>query len=661
MSESMPRESALPQRIIDDFESALARLDSAPSFTKYTHQGQLISRAPRLLRSELGIASLFQFAHRFDAAGVFLGSDWADPASLEPALAGSTLRGGGTSATLECLSELRLLAVAEGRCTTEHMSAEAARRFLSEVLAANLDLLFPVATESSREQKSAEYERVQALFAFFLDHLGSAAILDELIAEIERTMAQRPIMIQRVEALLKAAERALDNGHEQPPAARIARHWIGALNGPSMLSQAHPDASYAAALAQCDPDYLAAEAGVFGASMNETGLVSAAHARLLRHLADTAPDLLGNALGLDDVGKAGIEAHEADIAEIIRFAIVPQTARAIYGLARLLNAGRLFTRPLLPGLRRLMQLEMHPQVAADLEAASEWSAPPSANVLLLAGTLSVIGQPRGLDQGHNPTCQAARAISLWAQNDVGYLLELIAFAARENDLVMDFEGQPIRASQLDSGMARTLHTELDTVSVLLTPHIDRIYVEMGRRTIGRPGDGHRWVNAEMHGWWVNRDSAELIDIAQGAIAGFDTFMRLFYASYHPAFNGGRDLVYAQPCGIAATDATGTYIGWHAIAIQRIARDSEGQWRVYFFNPNRDKRQNWGQGIETSVHEADELEGESSLPFEQFASRLYLFHYKADETGDPMAVEAEAIARIRSIVAAGWGTRFAWID
>ena len=51
-----------------------------------------------------------------------------------------------------------------------------------------------------------------------------------------------------------------------------------------------------------------------------------------------------------------------------------------------------------------------------------------ANVQLLAAVLGVFGLPLGVGQGNNPTCQSARAISMWAFNDPDYLLQMIAWA-----------------------------------------------------------------------------------------------------------------------------------------------------------------------------------------------------------------------------------------
>jgi len=650
-----------PARLAEDFEQVLERLEAARSFGKAMQQQQLMARAQKLLRSPQGIQHLYAFAPRFDMGGVFAGGDWENPHMLQPTLVSGTLRGGGINATLECLSQLRLLAIAEGHSAHADMSADQARRFLQQVLASNLDLLFPVATEETREADPAAAERVKNLFEFILEQLGRAAILNALIHEAERVLLQRPIMVQRVEALLRAADRATDELSDDDPAVARAHEWMHALKGPTPLSRAGTSDDYAQALNVLDINALAEEAQNFGQAMARTGLVSPLHADLLRHLVDNAPELVGPALALNAVGKVSLGAHQTLISDIIRFAVWRETARSIYGLSKLLEQGMTFIRPVLPGLRRLMVLAIHPDVGAQLRAVSEWQDPPEANVLLLAGALSVLGQPRGVDQGHNPTCQAARAISLWAQNDVGYLLELIAFAARENELIMPFEGETIRSSELSFGLAAQLHTELDPVSLLLTPHLDRIYMDMSRRTIGRAGDGHRWVNPELHGWWVHRDFGELLDPTTRAVSRCNDFIRAFHAAYHPRYNGGRDLVYAQPCGIATTDYAGALVGWHAISIQRVAYDPAGEWRVYFFNPNRDKGQNWGQDIITSTHSHGELEGESSLPFEQFLARVYVFHYKAREIGDAARVPEDAIARVRALIAESWGAHLPWSD
>ncbi|MAA75245.1 MAG: hypothetical protein CMN28_11130 [Salinisphaeraceae bacterium] len=648
----------------DEFDRVFGNLANARRFGKGVHQTRVLGLAQKLMQDRAGLAFLFEYAPRFAEAGVFAGGDWANPASLQPALVRNALLGGGPSAAIECLSELRFLAVAQGSTEEPGLDAPAAQKFLEDVLARNLDLVFPESSEATRETGGLAYERACSLLGFVADHLDTSNILAALISEAERVLLQRPIMVERIETMLRTATRSLPprpaQGGEDDPAMASAWALLAALDGPTDLARAHSEpAAFEQALEALDDNALLEQARCFGASMDRTGLVCRLHAVLLRHAMDRDMTLLAEALALSRVGRTSLEEYAELVRLLIEHAVTVDTARCIYGLSRLLNHGILFFRPVAPGLQRLTVLPIQPPVAELLQTASRLENPPAANTLLLAGTLSVLGQPRGVDQGNNPTCQAARAISLWSQNDMGYLLELICRAARDGEIIMHFEGQAIRSSELSFGLAKTLNTELDPVSLVLTPHLDRIYMEMSRRTIGRGEDGHRWVNPELHGWWVYRRFSSLIDPQTGGIRDHDGFMRLLYAVYHPLYNGGREMVYAQPCGVVSTDANGTFIGWHAVSIQRVALDPDGQWRVYFFNPNRDKGQSWGQGIRTSTCDHGEFEGESSLPFEQFAMRLYVFHYKLHEVGDPDAVPAEFIQTIRETIAAGWGHGRAW--
>ncbi len=77
-------------------------------------------------------------------------------------------------------------------------------------------------------------------------------------------------------------------------------------------------------------------------------------------------------------------------------------------------------------------------------------------------------------------------------------------------------------------------------------------------------------------------------------------------------------------------------------------------RVYFYNPNNDSGQDWGAGVTVSTAGNGERHGEASLPFDQFASRLYLFH---DTLGDAAAMLGEMdtalIAEIRALAEASW--------
>ncbi len=196
---------------------------------------------------------------------------------------------------------------------------------------------------------------------------------------------------------------------------------------------------------------------------------------------------------------------------------------------------------------------------------------------------------------------------------------------------------------------------MDAVSLLTVPHLDRIYFEMGRRSAGRGEDPHKWVNAEFHGEQVAHGFRIAVDVFTGGLKDFEGFIRDFYATYHPYHNGNIPVINPQPAGIAVTDSAARFIGWHAITIQRVALDPSGIMRVYFFNPNNDSGQDWGQGIVTSTHGHGELYGEASLPVSQFVSRLYVFHYDPLEVGDPASVPADDVQAVMRLAQDSWAS------
>jgi len=65
-------------------------------------------------------------------------------------------------------------------------------------------------------------------------------------------------------------------------------------------------------------------------------------------------------------------------------------------------------------------------------------------------------------------------------------------------------------------------------------------------------------------------------------------------------------------------------------------------------------------VRPSVSGRGELEGESSLPFHQFVSRLYAFHYNPYEEGDAFAVPVQEIKQIKEAAQTTWGRSFTWV-
>lgn len=643
----------------EQFEQALDSVAQVTSIARAGHLPRLFTATLKLLKLPGGAARIHEHADRFDQAGVFEGSDWNHPERLQAELSRGSLTGSADAVAVEALSRLRMLAIAEGTYQHPDVSAEAAGDFLQRSLVFNLDLLQTDYSEAGRVG-AGRREAVRQLLSFELDRLGGTRVIEALVAEADRVLEQRPIDVAVPRRLLDHVERLLeredlpDNG-----SLKRGRALLAACRGPTELTRATLADCVAGfeAMSEAERDE---ELAALGQSMIETGLVCPAHGAILALLAESGSDeQLSLALGLDAVGSDSLDAFNALVRALIREAVAPATAQCILGLSNLLDRGMLFFQPVPGALWRLTRLEPLPEVSALLREEFPHTDPPSGHSLLLAGVISVLGMPLGVSQGNNPTCQSARAISLWAQVDPGFLLELVMWAARDDEIDLHFEGDLIRSSELSEGLIESLHTDLDTVSLVLVPHLDKIYWEMGRRIVGRSEDGHRWINPEFHGWWVNRGFATTIDYATGAVADFAGFIRQFHAAYHPDYNDGAELIYPQPAGIVATDPFGVYVGLHAIAIQRVALDNEGVMRVYFYNPNNEGRQDWGQGIVTSTRGHGEIPGESSLPFEQFCARLYVFHYNEREMGDWQAVPDDTVEAIASNVRDSWASERAW--
>ena len=645
----------------DKFEQALRSLGEAKPFAKSMYQTEVFQLATELASTEEGLASLYEYAPDFDKAGVFHGGPWAEAENLEPPFVGGSLKIRGVNSVVEMLSELRMLAISEGKVEHPEVTADKATAFLNEVLALNLDLLFPAETEEARVTGGGEHiERGERLFLFLGGRLSYKAVADKLVEEIERLTVQRPIMVDRIILMIETATQMIDENINENTKEKLLS-FKKAITNPTPLSEQYPNLrEYRKKLTEVDEETLRSEAAAFAESMNTTGLIAPAHAIFIRYLNRRYSDLIPEALTLSEMGTASFNANTELIRDMIQISVHPETSKVVYGLSRMLDRGVLTQEPLLPALRRLFEIDVHQDVKKVLLRREHRKAGITANGVLVGGVINVLGQPLGIGQGLNPTCQSARALSLWAQHGIGQLLEYIARAVRENDIDMVFEGEPIHSNAIEGGVAEEIHQELDPVSVVLVPHLDKIYNEMMKKTLLRGEDGHKWVNPEFYGEWIPRGFANIIDSLTGYVTDYQAFVRLFYATHHPEYNEGYELIYPNPVGIYITNVHGKLLGLHAVSIQRIDQDEQGEYRVYFYNPNNDSGQNWGQGIETSVQGHGEFEGESSLPFHQFTARMYAFHYNPYEQGDTYMVEDADVEEIERLSRESWGKTYTWI-
>ena len=641
--------------LLGRLDDAVKALHKAPSFTKATKLPRVLDTARRVLMQDGGCAALEQRIAVLEAAGVFDDTDWAAPHTLIPSLTPHSLQSGhAETVVIEALSELRMLAVASGNYQHALLSQEQAHHFLTQVLAINLAMLFSAPSEAQRETQGRLAVLPQMLLQHLASRIGYEHIVDKLIEEIWRILNQRPIQTDPVKRMV--TQIAICQGNPEIDlggSGQGADRLVSSLFGPTQACREDPGIeAYRDRLASMDGNALQSEATGFARAMHDTGLVSPYHTALLRHLIDQGDHLVAEAMGLSSTGRDCLLCYRELVKALIEAAVHPQTPQSIYGLALMLERGILYQPPVAPSLWRQLGLVLSDWSMERLTLVFGDQVSPQAR--LLEGVLCMLGQPLGVGQGNNPTCQSARALSMWAYNDPDYLLQMVAWAARDDEIIIHFEGQPISSRESLSGVATSLPMDLDAVSLLVVPHLDRIYAEMGRRCLGREGDPHRWVNPEFHGWWSGRGFRINVDVDTGHLWELDDFLRHFYAAYHPFYNGNQPLIHPQPAGIAVTDSAARFIGWHAITILRVALDPQDVMRVYFYNPNNDSGQDWGDGVVVSTSGQGERFGEASLPFEQFASRLYIFHFDPLERGELAQISQRELDEVSGYLQRSWG-------
>jgi len=647
----------IPQNVKNKFFKTLKSVSgTGPAFVD-THKKKLLSNLDILTDSEAGIRFIYDHVDEIIEAGIFEETMWDDPHRLVPSLVSGTLKAGGQNTIYEILSEIRIAAITNEILYVKKYPATKARGFLEETLVNNLNLVFTDNSEEFREMEKATRRKIRALFSFLTDVVSIESMKHQIAREIELICVQRPVVTDRVLKIIDTVRQHIDLTNNEKDDKRI-NSYIQAVYSPSVKAgKMHLD-EYRDFLDQATHKELLTECEQISDMMQETGLTSAYHALLLRRVAENAT-LIKTALKLNDRGKAELDAHKPFVTALIGKAIHPQTARSCFGLARLLERSLLSHQPVKSGLKRIMDMKIHTAVTASIRKSKD--APEREPVeILLADCLCVLGLPLGIGQGWNPTCQSARGISLWSSHAPGKLLRMIESAAKSNSLSMRFEGQLIKSDELTLGLVKKLDFNLDAVSVVLVPQLDKLYNEMMRRAANRGEDPHKWVNPAMYGHWIPTGFISAYDYLTNTIKNYEKFLRTFYITHHPDYNGGHDLAYPNPVGIFLTSSTGKLIGFHAVSILRVHR-VKGQVRVFILNPNNEGRQRWQDNIRPTVAGNGERQGESSLPFYQFASRLYAFHFNHADLEDLSRVDDEEINNVTRMAKESWGESYQWID
>jgi len=649
-------------QVFDNFELSLKEFFESTELTKPEKATKLASQIDLLSLTRDGLSYLYKKCSDLDEAGIFTGTAWNEPDKLVPYLVKGTLTFGHPSSSFEILSELRLLAMANGDMVSPVMTAEDAQHFLEEVVVHNLEFALKEPSEETRIVMSErEMKKAFNLFGFIMSEIDLGGVYEKLAEEIRLICAQRPIVTRKVRELIRLVDERFDTSGNSKTDESV-RHYINAIYGPSKGAKAHSELSdYQYFLSNANMKTLKAEAEAMGYHMSSTGLVSSFHALLLQKLVQEYPDLVPDSLDLNDRGIAEWEKFHELVSTLIMEVVSPDNCQCIYGLARMLGKNLFSRRPVRVGLENLRKIKLNSQVEKRI-LKSLVNQQPDANALkyLLGGTLRVLGQPLGVGQGNNPTCQSARGMSMWSQHAPAKLIDMIITVATQNNLIMRFENVDLTSNQLGKGLMEKLDYNLDPVSVVLVPHLDKLYNEMMRRTAGRGEDPHKWVNPLMYGQWIQLGFASCYDYLTNSILDFEGFVRIFYAAFHPEFNGQREMVYPNPVGIFITSSKGDMMGFHAISLLRVDQDSTGVVRAYFLNPNNEGRQDWGQGIKPSVFGHGEKHGESSLPFGQFVARVYAFHYNPLDTTDFLSgVPDHLLKDAVALAQESWGKSYIW--
>lgn len=652
------------ERVYNNFEQSFKEFREATELTKQTKAQKLSSQIDLLSRTSKGLEFLYNHSLELEKAGIFDGTAWNQPHKQVPTLVKGTLMAGHPTSSFEILSELRMLSYANGNRGNSEVSAEEATTFLEEVVVLNLEFAFDELTEESRSKLTQQERRkVVNHFQFLMDKAELTGIKEKLAEEIRLVVEQRPVVTTTVRNLIQTVYHKMKLDEDDPVDQRLL-HFVNAVYFPGPLVGDHPNyENYKETIVQAEKETLEKEAVSMGEFLHDTGLTNPYLAILLCHLVKEQPSLVSVALKLNGKGRSEWERYQEFTTNLVVDNFSENHYRGIYGLKRMLERNLFSRRPVRAGLTNLKLVNIHPGVEKRiLRSVIEPRGEVSARNYLMGALISILGQPIGIGQGNNATCQSARGISMWAQHAPAKLINMITTVATANNLIMRFENQDLESMKLGKGLVDKLDHKLDAVSVMLVPHLDKIYNEMMRRASGRGEDPHKWTNPALYGHWIPTGFASAYSYLTNSIQDFEGFVKLFYASFHPKYNGGHEMVYPNPVGIFITSSKGDMLGFHAVSLLRVTENKEkpGEIRAYFLNPNNEGRQDWGQNIKPSVFKNGERHGESSLPVHEFMARTYAFHFDSLAAKEHLEeVPVKEIDKVETLAKESWGQAYQW--
>lgn len=658
------QDQEIVERSQELFEELFKEYKEATVLTSNQKAQKIMGQLDTWCDSEEGISRIYQNIPKLVEAGILKDSPWEHPGKLVPALVNGTYKSGHPNSTIELLSELRMLAIAKGKIKSEETSAAEAENFIQEVIVYNLEFVFNEPQEETRLVMSGhELKKVHSLFKFLSNSVKLSKVKSKLAEELRLICEQRPVVTEKQRRIIALVKEKIELDPNDPEDVDLLA-FQRSIYRPTERTIDKTFQEYRQDLDKLTIEQLENEARELGKVMLQFGLVSQYHAVLLLHLVrKELYELVPSCFALSAAGEARYHEYRDYVSFLIVQVIDPYNAQCLYGLAKMLENGVLTREAVRSGLFNLSKITIHPEVIKRILKSTRTPHEKVTPKQYLIGALfRILGQPLGVGQGNNPTCQSARGISMWSQHAPAKLIHMVQTAAEYNDISFRFEGQEVKYSQTQPGLVQVLDHHLDAVSVTLVPMLDRIYNDMMLRASGRGEDPHKWVNPALYGQWIQIGFASAYDTTFNAIIDFDGFVRVFYSMFHPKYNGGHRMVYPNPVGIFVTTAKGEMLGFHAVSLLRIDEDNNGELRAYFLNPNNEGRQDWGQDIKPSVYGKGEIHGESSLPFHQFAARTYAFHYNNLEAAGMMNnVPADEVEKVTKLAKESWGKSYTWLE
>ena len=538
----------------NSFQIALNQLGKTT--IKSLYQQSVLEKASVLLTEPNGLVKIYKYAHLFDEFGLFVGKPWENVNKLNPVLVRGTFHAGGTTAAAEALSNLRILAIARGDYVHPKMSAYEATEFLTKIMALNLDLLLMRETEENRVKMLYKDKQASEILGFISDHCFSPLVFQSLYQEVDNLAVQRPIVTDKILKLIASAKR-LASGLEEADSSLML--YENAVYSPSTMAAQSSIERYEEKLKASNDLLLIREANQLRTSMTKTGLVSPFHALFLTYMNKEKNDLLQSILCLDETAKENLRLNQSFISSLIHSAVTIKTRRSMYGLIRLLQRD-IFTKEFIKEIEKLLVVPLHEQIKNRLTAVHNVKDEKVLRSLLISEMISVLGQPLGIGQGFNPTCQSTRAISYWSQRYPVMLLSMFNQFLENGKISMDFEGRPL-SSDMYPHVPLDDEEHIDTISLLLLPHLNSLYLEMLKASKLRGQDPHKWVNPSFHikGVWTEfSDSYSDLE-----------FTAKFHRYYHPSQNPTVNEGLPQPVGITIYNQSGHVLGAHAVLIQRV--------------------------------------------------------------------------------------------